>query len=389
MTPPPQASGTGTTSPQRWHRVLVVLFLSALVLPDLDLALGLDPNPSPTKDPAVFPTLHLDRSLLRAPGQILWYLKTSMGFRGSLVRARSLVAWKGLRTSSTPESVLRSDPWLFLRAEKVVDDFRRIDLFTAAQLDRWRDVLEARRRWLARRGIHYLIVVAPNKETVYAEAVPGWVTREPGPSRLTQFAAMLRRAPSIDFLDLSTELRTHKAEGRLYHYTDTHWNDLGAFFAYQALSTRLKAWFPGLRPLERGDVVQSIETTAGGDLSRMCGLKADLQEPQVQLRLAPTLAPATFADGTPLTYQRMEVAFREELVTVSPQGEIPSAVILRDSFGESLLPFVSRHMQTASWVWTYDFPARVIEERRPAVVIEQLVERKLMTIEPSNPPEVR
>ena len=71
-----------------------------------------------------------------------------------------------------------------------------------------------------------------------------------------------------------------------------------------------------------------------------------------------------------------------------PQGEIPSAVLLRDSFGEGLLPYLAGHFQRADWVWTYDFPADLIEQVHPSLVIEQLVERKLMVLDPVNPPVV-
>ena len=61
---------------------------------------------------------------------------------------------------------------------------------------------------------------------------------------------------------------------------------------------------------------------------------------------------------------------------------------MRDSFGEALLPTLSRHFQEARWLWTDDFPARAIEEQHPAVVIHELVERKLTGLEPANPLEL-
>ena len=53
--------------------------------------------------------------------------------------------------------------------------------------------------------------------------------------------------------------------------------------------------------------------------------------------------------------------------TRAPDGEIPSAVILRDSFGEGLLPTLALHFQRATWIWTYDFPAQAIAAEKPAV----------------------
>jgi alginate O-acetyltransferase complex protein AlgJ len=372
---------------RKWNRLLTGVFLAALLAPTLDLVFALDPSPSPVRDSVVFPSLRAGRAWRHLPGEIILYLKSAVGFRASLVRARSLFAWRDLGVAPTPMSVVRADPWLFLSGERVVDDFRRVDVFSRRALETWRSVLEARAAWLAARGIRYLVVVAPNKETIYADAVPPWYTRAPGPSRLVQLRASLS-GTKVDFLDLTDALAARRADVRLYHLTDTHWDDRGAFIGYRAVAARLVAWFPSVRPLDDGGVVSEARLTPGGDLARMCGLKNDLREPQEQLHLAPGLTPATFADGTPLTFERMDVNNRARLETRAREGEVPSAVIVRDSFGEALIPTLSRHFQRATWLWTYDFPAELIDKERPSVVIEELVERKLMTLSPANPPEL-
>ena len=40
------------------------------------------------------------------------------------------------------------------------------------ELLRWGRVLEERRRWLAERGISYLLVLVPNKHRMYAQYMP-------------------------------------------------------------------------------------------------------------------------------------------------------------------------------------------------------------------------
>jgi hypothetical protein len=389
-TPAPAVTQPTPVSRRRtWQRALVALFLIFLAAPVVDLALGLDPNPSPLKVDVPFPRPRLDRSLVHWPGMLVHYLQSNMGFRGALVRLHGRFVWSVLGGSPAPQTVLRSDPWLFMRGERVLDGFRRTDPFTAAELEGWRAVLEARRRWLAARGIAYLVVVAPDKETIYAESIPPWITRAPGPSRLQQLGDALAAGTEVAFLDLTPTLAAQKPAARLYHYTDTHWNDLGAFAGYQAIAARLGSWFPDLRPLAISDFEITDVVTPGGDDARICGLQLELREPQRQLALRPgARAPALLADGGPLGFERLDVHGTERFATRAPKGEIPSAVILRDSFGEGLLPRLAVHFQRATWLWTYDFPAAAIAAEKPAVVIEELVERKLMTIAPDNPPEL-
>ena len=162
-----------------------------------------------------------------------------------------------------------------------------------AALERWRVVLEARRDWLAKRGIKYLLVVAPDKETIYAEDVPPWFTRAPGPSRLEQLREMLERTRAVDFLDLTDAVAAQKASERVYHLTDTHWNDAGAFAGYRAITARLAAWFPAVAPLDptASSVSRSSRGAAIWRASAAC--RPIFLEPQVQGHLRPGLAAAT------------------------------------------------------------------------------------------------
>ncbi|MEA2696309.1 MAG: alginate O-acetyltransferase complex protein AlgJ [Myxococcales bacterium] len=370
---------------RRGNLVLSLLFLTALAVPAFDLVFKLDPNPSPLQDEITFPSFHLDRRAVRFPGELLIYLKNAMGFRATLVRVRALIAWRVLGVSSAPESVIRADPWLFLAGERMVDNFRRVSPFTDRELETWRSVLKARADWLAQRGIRYMVVVAPDKESIYREFVPPWLTRVAAPSRLEQLRQAAATTPGVELLDLSDALERHKDEERLYYLSDTHWNDRGAFFGYQAIAGRLAAWFPDVKMLTDHDFTRQAVVTAGGDLARMSGLKNDITEPQVHLRLSSADRAATFADGSPLTFERMSVRGRKRFETRSRLGEIPSATIIRDSFGEALIPFLASHFQSATWLWSYDFSADVIDQQRPTVVIQELVERKLMEVQPKNP----
>ena len=59
----------------------------------------------------------------------------------------------------------------------------------------------------------------------------------------------------------------------------------------------------------------------------------------------------------------------------SPQG--PSIVCLHDSFGLSLTPLLGPDCSRLLSIGTYGFPAQLIEREKPAVVIQELVERSL------------
>ena len=60
----------------------------------------------------------------------------------------------------------------------------------------------------------------------------------------------------MQVLDLREPLRRAKAERRVYHRTDTHWNEAGAFVVYTENLRALKPWFPDMNAEPRAaDVV--------------------------------------------------------------------------------------------------------------------------------------
>jgi hypothetical protein len=71
------------------------------------------------------------------------------------------------------------------------------------------------------------------------------------------------------------------------------------------------------------------------------------------------------------------------LVTEIPDSTLPRAVIFRDSFVSSLVPFLSEHFSRAVYVWQNDFDAETVVKERADVVIQEIVGRHLYTFTPS------
>jgi hypothetical protein len=73
----------------------------------------------------------------------------------------------------------------------------------------------------------------------------------------------------------------------------------------------------------------------------------------------------------------------------SPGGEIPAAVMVRDSFAQQLHPYLSEHFQRIVYIWDWElrFYIPVIEKERPWIVIDEMAERSLLNPVPVNPAE--
>jgi len=299
-----------------------------------------------------------------------------------------------LAVSGQDRVLIGRDGWLFFRTDDVIRNYRGTDLFSENELKRWRRVLTERRDWLAKRGIRYLLVIAPNKHSVYPEQMPRAIHRVSTNSRLVQLTAYMKRHSDVTVLNLLDPLVRSKSEQRVFHKTDTHWNAYGAFIGAQEILERLKAWYPDVcvPGVEDYDLVvhdcdtQTVKNVSPWikmDLAAMLSSPIPYREKVIDLvPRRPSLSVPVQLPGIPRS--------QEDLVQkqTSEHGQIPSVFVLHDSYMMALAPFLAPHFRNVTYHWKNDFPAEEIKKARPVVVIQQLVERRLMDQKPGNPPLV-
>lgn len=284
------------------------------------------------------------------------------------------------------------DGWLFFQTDDVIRNYRGTDLFSKNELERWRQVLTERRDWLAKRGIQYLFVIAPNKHSVYPEQMPRAIHRVSTNSRLVQLTDYMKRQSDVTVLNLLDPLVRSKSEQRVFHKTDTHWNAYGAFIGAQEILERLKTWYPAVRLPEIEDydlVVHDCDVQSVKDVSSWIkmDLAVMLSSPIPYREKVIDLVPRRSSLNVPVQLPGIPRS-QEDLVQhqTSENGKIPNVFVLHDSYMMALAPFLAPHFRNVTYHWKNDFPAKEIEKARPVVVIQQLVERRLMDQQPANPP---
>jgi hypothetical protein len=356
--------------------VLVVVFLIAICLPLADVFFDLDPTRLSEKrrlapPPAVRLSQPLEVSYLAAFES--WW-NDSFGFRRSLVvgYSRALLA---LGISPTPSVIVGRSGWLFFAGDEALASYRALQPFTESELVAWQRRIETRRDWLAERGIHFLVVIAPNKETIYPEFMPVSLNRVRPVTRLDQLVTYMRAHSSVAMVDPRDALRSAKVEGIVYLRTDTHWNDAGAWLLHREILIGLRPWYPQLEPIPAAAFVPNVRTGWSGDLASMLGLDGRLSEDK--LELAPRNGRAArVADPGP----RPEDPQRKLSAAERGITSLPRAVMFHDSFGLSLQPFVAESFSRIVFSsgptnWRRNFDAVLVERERPAVVIQEIAER--------------
>ncbi len=366
----------------RLERALIVVFLLMLVVPPLGTVLGLQrATPEEENRPlASFPALQMTWASWRAfPDAFTRYFEDNFAFRPALVRWQAAARVKALDVSPSTSVVKGRDGWWFYADDGAMQDYAEVRPFTGPQLQEWRHALQDTSDWLAARGIAYLFVLAPDKHQVYPEYMPAAI-RPAAQSRMDQLVDHLARHSTVRVLDLRPALGRAKAGERIYHRTDTHWNDLGAFVAYTEIIASLSQARPDLRPMPAAMFSTHHARSGGLDLARMMRLTSVLEEDEVTLEWR---RPRQASIVEPLHPNPHGIDAR--IVTTTPAPNLPRAVVFRDSFASAVIPFLAEHFSRALYLWQHNVDPVVVASERPDVVVHEIVGRRLSTLTPYNP----
>lgn len=317
-----------------------------------------------------------------------YYYNDHFGPRSLLIPLHNYIKVKAFGISPIPMVTIGKDGWLYLARQNrqvgEIEYYRSLEPFTKEELEQWRTVLEQRRDYLARRGIHYLFVIAPNKSTIYPEYLPDSIRPVHKQSRLDQLVAYVKTHSDVSILDLRDVMFAGKKERRVYRKTDSHWNRYGAYLAYAEIMKSLSRFFKDARAMPISAFEITEKERHGGDLAIMLSLQNNIFRDSV---IDVTYKrPAAAQEGKPLKRQYPGV---NQSVIENPGGTLPTALMVHDSFANRFKVFLSEHFRRIIYLrdWNLNFYPDLIKKEKPGVVIDEMAERFLLEKAPSLPPK--
>ena len=321
------------------HRAVAILFFAALWTPFAGLFFHAG-QLRPADE---------NRTPAPAPGIANWraftaYFDDHFGFRGALITAQAALKVNVLGVSTSPDVVIGKQGWLFYAGEKSMESYRGVLPFAPGELTAWVRFFKRQNDWLARRGIRLLVVIVPDKQTVYPEFLPSTIRKVTPHTRLDELTA------EIDAIDLRSTLRNAKASDReLYFRRDSHWSPQGVYAAYREILRSL----PALRPIPFVEPPPASQYQAG-DLTKILGLAnlwRDLPNPFFNTPTAPSNEARILALG--------------------------------DSFLPPLSDYLGAHLERSNTL-TPEF----ISDYHPKIILLEMVERKLNHLPPPLNPAI-
>ncbi len=276
----------------------------------------------------------------------------------AFLKQEAITAWSALNarvlgSSVAEDVVLGRDGWLYYGGTLA-------DYTGAAPLDDralWRAAhnLSLVQEYCQGQGADFLFTLAPNKNSLYSQWMPP-MRRAGTESDAKRLMGELERQ-GVCYLDLFDTFS--QEEEVLYFAQDSHWNSKGAALAADAVIAALggeSRYYAGPFTRERshqGDLYAMLYPTGKG-----------LEEDMVY--------------GGALAFNYDAPIRGADAVTIMTTGTGEGSLLaFRDSFGNSLYPYLADHYASALFSRAAEWRLELIAEREADAVVVELVERNI------------
>ena len=265
------------------------------------------------------------------------------------------------------------DGWMFYDSIKANNGNTLVDYYAEVYFDdddlaKMVEGINMAYDFYAKRGIKYVIFVAPNKENIYSEYMPERMQRirKSDISRMDKAVEYLKKHVKAEIVNAKPVILAakEKVEQNLYFKKDTHWNNIGAYVGFDALASGLvglgvKVSVPDLRDMN----------IAKGKLRNM-DMEVGAREFAYQVDYLPDISVNCQANS--------KIESVKECV--ASNKKYPQRILMwSDSFAEALMPYVNK-------TFAYSFYAAaglkklseieaIVDETKPNIVVDELVER--------------
>ncbi len=370
-----------------FQRLLIVLFFVIIAVPAVKMGFGdrIEFSYTEKRALAAFPQVPDHLSQIRQFFSGLDdYLNDHFGFREWMIYRYQREMKKRFGGSQTSTKLLKGvDDWYFNTDNRLLEDFTGRNLFSESDLNRWILSYRSKKEWLAERGVRYLFIVPPNKQTIYGEFIGKPLADHRGPSRFAQIKSALSYSDRATLVDPAAALLQHKDSVPLFFKSDTHWTPYGAYLAYRVIAERIESLFPGIEFRDdfrfTGPITRSCDSTGRncGDLTNMLLDFDSFEESFRDVKPFARCARKAALDFLP--HDTTSASKERYFSTSCPSAQL-KAVVFFDSFFVAIEPYFSENFKQVIYLLK-EYDQRdvemLLEAFNPDIVIEERVERHL------------
>ena len=250
-------------------------------------------------------------------------------------------------------------------------------------------------------GAKIIYLIVPSSASVYPETVPDGYSAATGESIFDSFKSIAEGCGATVVYPLDT-FKAHKNDGKgykIYHNTDSHWTTYGAYWGLSALCGVISQKFPAAKArtvsemgfytqqLCGGDALFSFGDNGGFENYSITGITGVTSKTKINelTTLYSLKTPTNTISGVYRNNKSVYVdGINSSKATVnnSAGSGLPTAVVVRDSFGCTIYDMFNERFSTVYWQpsHVYSFPANDVTRHSPDYVIYIVSERNIPKI---------
>ena len=216
------------------------------------------------------------------------YQKENIAFRSLFVRLRNQMYWWSGRESRTKNVVVGKDDFLF--EQGYIDAYTGSDLKASTHFNRVVLELKLAQDSLEKKGISFLVVLAPGKASFFPEYIPDHLLQKRKSQtnyQLLSATLQRHRVNTIDFHNWYLQ-KKQTAKFPLYSKGGIHWSNYGCWLAMDSLIRYYENYFQKnmvslqLGPVQFSDSVMKPDNDIGESMNLLFPLKPSrMAYPQV------------------------------------------------------------------------------------------------------------
>ena len=251
-------------------------------------------------------------------------------------------------------------------------------------------------------GAEVIYLVVPSSAAVYPETVPTEYKAATGESIYNAFESIATQSGAKVIYPLNT-MKAHKNDGdgyKIYSHTDSHWTTYGAYWGVNSLMNHISEKYPSAAPrtvedmgfytaeLYAGDALFSFDDNRGFENysqaaatngeTKITGIKELTTLYNLKM---PTDTLSKITRGKKSVYLTKDNAAAKTETNQAVLG-LPTAVIVRDSFGRTAYDMINDRFSKTTWLAEGDYASVIgeIYKNNPNYVIYVVSERNLVKV---------
>lgn len=286
------------------------------------------------------------------------YFNEHIALRNQLLYSDAMIQSTLFQESNVSGVIRGTDGWLYYSS--TLNDYLGTDVLSERQLHNLAHNFRLIQNYVEAQGKDFVLMIAPNKNTLYGDNMPYYKSYVVNQEHSAVLLGSILEQQNINYLDLFKLFE--EQEEVLYLKRDSHWNMKGANLAYNGIMDSLN-----LPHEDYSDKEPILVNNEKGDLNKMLYSFYGQPEENYDYNLTQEYV---------YTSNEKDVEGRW-LITENHTGT-GTLLMFRDSFGNTLIPFLSNEFRTA--YYSKGEPnalARYMETYSPDCVVIEKVERNI------------